>query len=82
LLEICQVVIAGFNLWLFQKIGLNRGKSLVRQQKPPFQRHTIPCQVSNTDQQVTWVKLQPGFKILFKLVNDLQPDEKDRFFLK
>ena len=40
----------------------------------------VACSIQ--EQQVTWVKPQPGFEILFKLVNDLQPDEKGRFFLK
>ena len=40
----------------------------------------VACSIQ--EQQVTWVKPQPGFEILFKLVNDLQPDEKGHFFLK
>jgi hypothetical protein len=39
----------------------------------------VACSIQK--QQVTWVKPQPGFEILFKLVNDLQPDEKGCFFL-
>jgi hypothetical protein len=39
----------------------------------------VACSIQ--DQQITWVKPQSGFEILFKLVNDLQPDEKGRFFL-
>jgi hypothetical protein len=34
------------------------------------------------ERQVTWVKPQVGFEILFKLANDLQPDDKGRFFLR
>jgi predicted transcriptional regulator len=40
----------------------------------------VACSIQ--EQQVTWVKPQPVFEILFKLVNDLPPDEKGRFFLK
>jgi hypothetical protein len=40
----------------------------------------VACSIQ--DQQVTWVKPQPGFEILFKLVNDLQPDGKGCFSLE
>jgi hypothetical protein len=39
----------------------------------------VACSIQ--EQQVTWVKPQPGFENLFKLVKDLQPDEKGCFFL-
>jgi len=40
----------------------------------------VACSIQ--EQQVTWVKPQPGFEILFKLVDDLRPDEKGRFLFK
>ena len=40
----------------------------------------VACSIQ--DQQVTWIKPQPGFEILFKLVKDLQPDDKGRFIFK
>ena len=33
------------------------------------------------EQQIIWVKPQPSFEILFRLVNDLKPDENGRFSL-
>jgi hypothetical protein len=39
----------------------------------------VACSIQ--EQQVTWVKPQPGFENLFKLVKDLQPDEKGCFLL-
>jgi len=39
----------------------------------------IACSIS--DQQVAWIKPQPGFEILFKLVKNLLPDESGRFLL-
>jgi len=40
----------------------------------------VACSIH--EQQVTWVKPQPGFETLFMLVNDLRSDKKGRFFLK
>jgi hypothetical protein len=42
--------------------------------------HEVACSIQEL--QVTCVKPQPGFEILSKLVNDLQPGGKGHFFLK
>lgn len=57
-------------------------EATLEEQREPIQLMLQEVACSIQDQQIAWVKPQPGFEILLMLVNDLQPDEKGRFFLK